>query len=101
MNRIIKFRGRWVDDGEYVFGEFGQGATSGEPVIYFYDKDAQQWVGATIYPDTVAQLVGYDKNGNEVYEGDILLDEHNNEHIAEIYDRPNFLTKLTLKEQPS
>lgn len=96
--RKIKFRGCDLDSGEYVCGEFGQGATSGEPVIYLYDEDAQQWVGAAVDPDSVAQLVGYDANGKEVYEGDILLDELDNEHVAEIYDRPNFLAELVLKE---
>lgn len=99
MNRIIKFRGRWVDDGEYVFGEFGQGATSGEPVIYFYDKDAQQWVGATIYPDTVAQLVGYDKNEKEVYEGDTIVRDDGSETVVGYRDNPVYVHLHTLKEQ--
>lgn len=76
MNRPIKFRGRDLETGEYVFGEFGQGATSGEPMIYFYDYDAQQWVGAAVEPESVAQLVGYDTDGKEVYEGDTLIDKY-------------------------
>lgn len=82
--KTIKFRGRDVDNGEYVYGEFGQGATSGEPMIYFYDEDAQQWVGAEIYSDSVAQLVGYDVDGKEVYEGDTLTDILGNEYTARI-----------------
>lgn len=48
--------------------------------------------------DSVAQLCGYDKNGAEVYEGDILVDELDQEHVAEIYDRPNVIAALTLKK---
>lgn len=84
MKIPIKFRGRDLDLGEYVYGEFGQGATSGEPMIYFYDKDAQQWVGAAVDPDSVAQLVGYDVDGKEVYEGDKLVDILGNEYTATI-----------------
>ena len=94
--RQIRFRGKSVYLDEYVYGFAHQGF-SGKWWIY----PAPDLPNEPVYTGTVAQLVGYDKNGNEVYEGDILLDEHNNEHIAEIYDRPNFLTKLTLKEQPS
>lgn len=93
--RTIKFRGV-TSKGKIVYGYafkyFKQKSW------YILDERAEQW---KIKPESLAQLVGYDANGEEVYEGDILLGEHNNEHIAEIYDRPNFLTKLTLKEQPS
>lgn len=44
------------------------------------------------------QLCGVDKNGHEVYEGDILLDELEEEHIAEIYMSPEFIARLILKE---
>ena len=33
-------------------------------------------------PDTVEQFVGYDADGKEVYEGDILIDDNGDEHIA-------------------
>ena len=35
-----------------------------------------------VYPDSVAQLVGYDSAGNEVYEGD-LLETHGGELVAD------------------
>ena len=44
------------------------------------------------------QFVGVDSAGNEVYEGDILLDELEQEYTAEIYDRPEKIHALKLKE---
>ncbi|MBR1807254.1 MAG: hypothetical protein IJ774_12830, partial [Selenomonadaceae bacterium] len=47
--------------------------------------------------DSIAQLVGFDREGAEVYEGDILLDELEQEYTAEIYDRPEKIHALKLK----
>ena len=42
--------------------------------------------------------VGRDKDGREVYEGDVLIDELEQEYTAEIYDRPEKIHALKLKE---
>ena len=46
----------------------------------------------------VAQLIGFDRDGAEVYEGDVLIDELEQEYTAEIYDRPEKIHALKLKE---
>lgn len=45
----------------------------------------------------VAQLVGYDCYRREVYTGDALLDEIDNEHVARLGDNPNSLSAMRLK----
>ena len=84
--RPINFRGKRVADGEFVYGGF----THVHPEFYVG--------GRQVKPDSVAQLVGYDMDGNEVYEGDILVDELEQEYTAEIYDRPEKIHALKLKE---
>lgn len=99
MNRLIKFRGYDVENGDYVYGEFGVGATSNEPVIYFYDRDAQQWVGATVDPESVAQLCGYDSNGDEIYEGDqVSYDGGTQGLLAALFPSEFFSTMTLIKE---
>ena len=88
--RTIKFRGM-RPNGIFVSGDLIHRRAFTQIAVTHVLK-------FNVYPDTVKQLCGLDANGKEVYEGDILLDELENEHAAEIYDRPNFLASLTLKE---
>lgn len=69
MKRPIKFRGRDIDTGEFRYAELGQVSAELNPeYLTFITDDAY-----TIDADSIAQLVGYDVDGNEVYEGDILV----------------------------
>ena len=64
MNRPIKFRGRCIGNGTFVYGDL---------MHNFDDVYVNYW---QVDPESVAQFVGYDKTGNEVYEGDkILIDD--------------------------
>lgn len=87
--RPIKFRGKRSDNGEFVYGDlqthFRTDGKTKAFVIRTWER-LDDWVVVApnksvivaeyherpVEPDSVAQLVGYDAKGNEVYEGDTI-----------------------------
>ena len=99
----IKFRGR-DKSGEYHYGgiyklDFDDGSSRCAIIEQIYEKEIEKAVGIyylseiEVEPESVAQFVGYDSEGKEVYEGDICKCEELGECFIALsgYSVPGYL----------
>lgn len=90
----IKYRGRLWNTGESIFGEAITG--DGKYIVHF-PKDAHDYLTTyQLQPNSAALMLGYDKDGREVYEGDTLADADGSELTANIV--VSFIDHYQLKE---
>lgn len=81
--RPIKFLGKRTDRDEFVIGEaVGLGGNSIGCWVSSYGNWELRWY--PVEPESIAQFVGRDKDGREVYEGDTLVDADGNKHVARL-----------------
>lgn len=69
--REILFRGKRVDNGEWVYGYYNNRTNDKEDIHCILEKFPIT-VSKKVIPETVGQFVCLDKNGERVFDGDII-----------------------------
>lgn len=73
MKRQIIFRGKRLDNGEWVYGDLEYNRAKNIARIHTYGEEGEYLMQHLVEPDSVGQYTDVDDvNGNPIFEGDIV-----------------------------
>lgn len=87
MQREIKFRGKRLDNGKWIYGDLLTPKSIDDGYWIRYDDEDGDTLTHQVDPATVGQFTGlHDKNGTPIFEGDLIHLPFDEPHV--IYEKP-------------